>query len=126
MFAAAAIFAQMAYDAAKEAARWLATKTFVIVIIMVVVPSALKGVLLWLFDWLFTYGRDIASYLLSMMQSEIQASGMAESFAFQLTGPGGYLAIQTGLIDYASIIFTGWGVYWVVAVLAKMPTRFGI
>lgn len=119
MFAAAATFAQMAFDAAILAAKWLATKALMLALMMLVLPWVLKGVIIWAWQYFATYGREIASYTLELIGGLMGDAGVA--IDINLTGIGGYMAIQTGLIDYSAIIFTGWGLYWVIAVLAKTP-----
>lgn len=120
MFAAAATFAQMVFDAALHTAKWLATKVFIVAAIAIVLPWALKGVLIWGFEYFVEYGREFSSLLLGYINT---LSGDAVTIDVSLTGIGGYLAQQTGLIDYAAIIFSGWGIFWVIAVLAKTPGR---
>ncbi len=119
MFAAAATFAQMVYDGAVRLAQFIATKALILAIMMLVLPWVLKSVMVWAFQYFTVYGRDIANYMMSFMSDALAGSGVAVDI--NLTGVGGYLAIMTGLIDYSAIIFTGWGLYWVVAVLAKTP-----
>lgn len=122
MFASAAVFMQTFWLAAQEAAKWLATKALILAIMMLVLPFVLKGVIIWGFEWFAAYGREAFGMVMGAVGSLIGSSGeVVQSSTLQLTGIGGYLAIQTGLIDYASIIFTGWGLYWIVAVLAKTP-----
>ncbi len=119
MFAAAATFAQMVYDGAVRLAQFIATKALILAVMMLVLPWVLKKVMIWAFSYLTTYGRDIAEYVMSFMSGAIAEAGVEVNI--NLTGVGGYLAIMTGLIDYSAIIFTGWGLYWVIAVLAKTP-----
>jgi len=118
VFAAAATFLQMALDVAVVAAQWIALRAFVIAIMMIVLPWVLRGALAWGFNWMVTYGRGISTMLLSYIQS---ATNGNVDVNIDLTGVGGYLAYQTGLLEYSSVIFTGWGLYWIVAVLAKTP-----
>jgi hypothetical protein len=116
MFAAAATVAQMAFDAAVISAKFLATRVLLIALMGTMLPWVLKGVYIWGFEYLVTYGSKISDYMLSQISS---ATAGNFDVNIHLTGIGGYLAEVTGLIDYCSIIFTGWGIYWVVAVLAK-------
>lgn len=117
MFAAAAIVAQTIWQASVEAAKWLATKTLIIAVIMVLLPSAMKAVFLWGFDYIVVYGQQWADLFKSYIESQIGSQGL--DLTIQFSGIGGYLAVQTGLIDYISILSAGWAIYWVVAVLAK-------
>ncbi len=121
MFAAAAIFAQMVFNASIQAAKWLATKAFVVAILAIVLPWVLKGFFIWAFEWIAAYGIDMVSAIIDYINSYLSQSSMQTQIDINLTGVGGYLAVKTGLIEYASIIFTGWGIYWVIAVLAKTP-----
>jgi hypothetical protein len=120
MFAAAATFAQMIHDDLVTFAVWLASKVFIVAIMAIMLPWILKGVFIWGFEYFVVYGREIANYILSSISS---VTAGQYDFSIPLSGVGGYLAIQTGLIDYCSIIFTGWGIYWVIAVLAKSAPR---
>jgi hypothetical protein len=119
MFAAAAIIAQSFFHAAIEAAKWLATKAFILALMAIVLPWVLKPVLMWFFDYIITYGRQWTEFITGSVGNMVQASGV--DLTYQIGGVGGYLATQTGLIEYASIIMTGWGLYWTVAILAKTP-----
>jgi hypothetical protein len=118
MFAAAAIVASKVYDAAVMAAQWLAMRAFVIAIIAIMLPWVLRGVLGWGFNWMVTYGKEITSLIMDYINTATSGNVAVD---IDLTGLGGYLAYHTGLLDYASIIFTGWGLYWVIAILAKTP-----
>lgn len=119
IFGAAATVMQTFWMAAMEAAKFLATKALMLSIIAIVLPWAIKPVIIWAFEYIVKYGRDILSFFQSEVGQVVASSGM--DLSYQLTGVGGFLAIQTGLIDYASIIFSGWGLYWAVAILAKTP-----
>ena len=116
MFAAAATFVEMAFNASLAAARWLATKALMVSLLAIVLPWVLKGFFIWGFDYFMTYGREIAGYLMNQLSTMTAGS---YDIHIPLSGVGGYLAIQTGLIDYSSIIFTGWGIYWFIAVLPR-------
>lgn len=117
MFAAAAIFAQMVFDKACDVAKFIATRALLLSLLAIGLPWVLKGVLMWGFDWVLTYGRVFGDQIMSY----ISAQAGSQTIAIHLSGIGGYLAEQTGLIDYCAIIITGWGLYWTVAVLAKTP-----
>ena len=117
MFAAAAIVSQTIFNAALAVAKWLATKAFIVACLTIVLPWVLKGFFMWGFNWIATYGREIAEYLMSILQSQVSSMGM--DIDITLVGPGGYIAQMVGLPEYASIIFTGWGIYWYIAVFAK-------
>ena len=118
MFAAAATFAQMVFDSARQVALWLATKVFVLAILTIVLPFVLRGVLIWFFKFLQTYGSSIFSFFQESISGVVQQAGIETHL--ELTSVGGYLALQTGLIDYCSIIFTGWGLYWFVVIYPKL------
>lgn len=117
MFAAAATVAQMVFDLSVQTARWLATKVFIVALMATLLPWVLKGLFIWGFEYFVTYGRDIAQYVITAISAMMPEGSYDVNI--ELSGIGGYLAIQTGLIDYCSIIFTGWGLYWVIAILAK-------
>lgn len=119
MFAAAATVAQMLFDGAIHVARWLATKALIIAIMAIVLPWILREIIIWLFKYSETYGYTIYQLVNSYLSSFLSGSDVV--IDLELTSIGGYLALQTGLVDYCSIIFTGWGIYWVVCVLAKVP-----
>jgi hypothetical protein len=116
MFAAAATVAQMAFDLAVQTAKWLATKVFIVALMATLLPWVLKGFFVWAFEYFQIYGGDILQYF---MDSISQVTGGSIDVNIELTGVGGYLATQTGLIDYCTIIFTGWGLYWVISVLSR-------
>lgn len=120
MIDAAATIAQTFWFSLVYAARWLATKTLIIFLLMVVLPWVLKGILIWGFEYIVAYGREWGDLFMGLIGSLIGEAASTD-VSVSLTGVGGFLAVKTGLIDYASIIFSGWGVYWVVAVLAKTP-----
>jgi hypothetical protein len=119
MFAAAATVAQMFFDSAVATAKWLATKTFLLYLIMVVLPWALKPVFIWAFEYIVAYGREYVNIFTQYIGSTLESHGVV--LDIQLTGVGGYLASRTGLIEYASIIFSGWGLYWFVCVFSRVP-----
>jgi hypothetical protein len=116
MFAAAATVAQMAFDLSVQIAKWFATKVLLISLLAIFFPFVMKGLFIWGFKYLITYSRVISEFV---MDSVFIATQGTYEVNIELSGVGGYLAIQTGLIDYCAIIFTGWGLYWVIAVLAK-------
>lgn len=119
MFAAAAIVGEMLMNGGIAFARWLATKAFIIACMAIILPWVLKGVLSWAFEWIVAYGMEFFDYIMTFIRS--MAGDANIDIDINLTGVGGYFAVQTGLLDYASIIFTGWGIYWIIAILAKTP-----
>jgi hypothetical protein len=119
MFAAAATVAQMIFDGSIRVAQWLATKVFILSIVTIVLPWVLRYVLIWAFEWISIYGREVMTLIMTQISSLTGAANI--DIDINLSGVGGYLAAQTGLIEYCSIIITGWGLYWVVAILAKTP-----
>jgi len=121
MFAAAATVAKMFLDVSIHAAKWIAQKTLIVAVLAIVLPWVLREAMYWGFEYITVYGRSMAEQIMGYLNTLIGSAGVEVNI--HLTGVGGYLAIQTGLIEYSSIIFTGWGLYWVVAVLAKTPTR---
>jgi len=126
IFGAAATVAQMVFDGAQRVAMFLARKVLLLAALTIVLPWVLKGFLIWSMDYIIVYGRDYVTFMHSFVQDILSSSDVTSSFAsgavdFEITGIGGYLAMQTGLIDYCSIIITGWGLYWTVAILAKTP-----
>lgn len=116
MFAAAAIVAQMAYDGALFLARWIATRLFFLALITTVLPWVLKGVYVWGFDYLMTFIKTSSSFVFDSISTYTQGS---YDFDVTLTSVGGFLAVQTGFIDYCSIIITGWGIYWFIAIFPR-------
>jgi hypothetical protein len=117
MVAAAVLAARWVWDAAVMVAQWLAQKVFIVAVMAILLPWVLKGVFVWVFNWFAAYGRDIAQFITSQVSTQIANAGVA--IDIQMTGVGGYIAEMTGLVDYASIIFTGWGLYWYVCILSK-------
>jgi hypothetical protein len=128
MLAATATILQTVYQSAQALAVWLAGKVLIIALLMVVLPFVVKGIIIWMFEYMTTYGLEIAAWVSTFIADQIEGSGLLgpggqTAMEVPLSGIGGYLAIQTGLIDYCSIIFTGWGLYWTIAVLAKTTPR---
>lgn len=119
MFAAAAIVLQTAFRASLEAAKFLATKALMVAIIAIVLPWAIKPVFIYAFEWIVKYGRTYGDLIMGFINSQTSTAGI--DLNLTITGVGGFLAEQTGLIDYCSIIISGWGIYWTLAILAKTP-----
>jgi hypothetical protein len=117
MVAAAVLMARWVWDATLIAAQWIATRAFILAILAIGLPWVLKGVLVYAWNWFAEYGRGVATFFMDTISGYTSSAGL--DIDIQLTGVGGYIASQVGLVDYASIIFTGWGLYWLVAVLAK-------
>lgn len=113
MFAAAATVAQTVWMAFVEVAKWLAMKTLVVGLLAIVLPWVLRHFLLWAIDFFAEYADVIFGALEGGISSLLQTTGY-DDFAIHINSVGGFLAHQTGLIDYCSIIFTGWGLYWTV------------
>lgn len=118
MFAAAAIVAKWVWEAALEVARWLAFKIFIVAVLVTVAPWVLKKVFIWTWDYGQGFILEMIGYVMSTINSYLVSAGIDVNI--NLTGVGGYLAIQTGLIDYAQIIFAAWGIYWTISLLSKV------
>lgn len=117
MFAAAAIVSRWIWDAVMYLARWTAVKLFVMGVLAIVLPWVLKGVLLWFWDFVSSYVFEFVGWVFGYISQAIADAGI--DISINLTGVGGYLATQVGLIDYCSIIIAGWGLYWMVVLTTK-------
>jgi len=119
MFAAAVLVAQSIWSAAKAAALWIATKALVLYCLVFILPWVFRKFFVWGIDFFIKYGQEMASFVSTELGEMLQEAGMQTNINIELTGVGGYLAIQTGLVDYISIISTGWGLYWIVVLTLR-------
>jgi len=120
MFAAAATLAHMALDISISVARWVSMRLLVVGLLTVILPRVLKGVFIWGFQYIERYGMVMVSHLMSTIS---QNSGESFDINMQLTGVGGYIANQIGLIDYCTILITNWGLIISISFLIRIGLR---
>lgn len=114
MFAAAAIVAQSVWMAAMEVAKFIATRIMLIYILTLILPWILKSYFIYIIKFLETYGGKITSYLGDMVGQATAGTPYEGIIDIHLNSVGGYLAEQIGLIDYCSIIISGYAIAWVI------------
>lgn len=93
-------------------ARWLVFRKFTVFALAFILPWALRGVIIWFWNLIASKDSVVRDWASSFVAD--QAAALGFELDIQMTGVGGYLAQQTGLLEYCSIIITGWGLYWVV------------
>lgn len=99
-------------------ARWLVFKLFIIGCLVVVLPWVLKNGVTWFWDVTDTTRSQIAEYANTVLSTLL--SGIDPNIVINISSIGGYIANQIGLVEYASILVTAFGICWGI----KISQRF--
>lgn len=91
-------------------ARWLVIKIFIIGCLVVVLPWVLKNGVSWFWDVSDTARSQLAQYTNDLLGTLL--SGIDPNIVINISSIGGYIANQIGLVDYASILVTAFGICW--------------
>lgn len=114
MLSAAVYLARWAWDVVRYVSAWLAYKSFALILIAVVLPVVLRKFFAWSWNFLAAHGINALEYVFGWIDQAMIDAGIAVDV--NLTGVGGYIASQVGLIEYCSVIITGWALVWVIAI----------
>jgi hypothetical protein len=104
--------AKWVWETAMYVARWLVFRKFTLFALAFILPWALRGVIIWVWNLIATNDAGVRDWMTTFVAQK--ASELGFELQIEMTGVGGYLAQQTGLLEYCSIIITGWGLYWFV------------
>jgi len=117
MFAAGVLVARWVWDVGNYIAHWIAWKGLMLLIMAFVLPSVFRKAIEWGFAYVTTYSSEMATTATStfstMINNLISTNlGVDWNINISLVGVGGFLAIHTGVLDYISIITSGWALAW--------------
>jgi len=113
-FGAAATILQTVWMAARDVAKYIATRALLITCLTVILPYVLKSYFLYMIKFLETYGGSITGFFTGMMGNMVKDTPYENIINIQLNSVAGYLAEQIGFIDYCSIILAGYAIAWII------------
>lgn len=90
--------------------KWAATKVLVIGLLTIVLPWVLKDTLIWFWSVSAQYRVLLFDYINSQIVSVVGQAGINATLT--ITSIGGYIANQIGLLNYFTILVTGFTICW--------------
>lgn len=106
-----------AWATAKTVVKWAAQKVLIISICTIVLPWVLKDVLVWFFKVTSSYRAEILTFINSQISSIIGSSNIDATLS--ITSIAGYIANQIGLINYFSILLSGFAICWSLKFISR-------
>ena len=119
MFAAAVLVARWIWDGAKEVLKWIAVRAFAITLMILILPWVLRNIVIWFIKYMQIHGHGMVDYVTALMAEFFTNTGMETDINIELSGIGGFFAIHTGVIEYISILMTGYAAYWYIIFITK-------
>jgi hypothetical protein len=95
-------------------AAWLAYKKFALVLIAVFMPYILRGFFMWAWNFIAKHNQEMTIWFSGKAYDWLATAGIIVDL--QLSGVGGYIANKVGLIEYCTVIITGWSLVWVIGI----------
>lgn len=99
-------------------ARWVATKVLIISVLIIVLPWVLKDVLQWFWKVSEIYRSEMQQFVNDQIISILGQAGLNATLT--ITSVAGYISNQIGLIDYATILFSGFALCWSLKFIGKI------
>lgn len=97
--------------------KWAAAKVLLISLITIVLPWVLKDTLIWFWSVSSSYRALLFEFISTQITGIVGQAGIQASLS--ITSIGGYIANQIGLLNYFSILVTGFTVCWSIRFIGR-------
>lgn len=97
--------------------KWAAAKVLIIGLLTIVLPWVLKDTLVWFWSVSSSYRSLLFDFINSQIVNVVGQAGINASLS--ITSIGGYIAGQIGLLNYFSILVTGFTVCWTLRFIGR-------
>lgn len=97
--------------------KWAAFKLLIVGFLVIVLPWVLKDTLIWFWSVSSSYRSLVFEFVNQQIVDVIGQAGINASLS--ITSIGGYIANQIGLLNYFSILVTGFTICWSIRFIGK-------
>ncbi len=97
--------------------KWAAAKVLLIAALTIILPWVLKDALQWFWKVGSAYRTEIITFINSQITDIIGSAGIDATLS--ITSVGGYIAQQIGLVNYFSILVSGFAICWALKFIGK-------